>query len=227
MVPFIGSGVFCGGTNRKCSTGEYDVTDRAACEQDAKDNGHEFYQYVEEFKMCFTVASCDDIIEGTSWDWRIYGEGCGIFHNFSLFFNLFACYFFKIFAFCYLFPKSFKIGWNLKCYVSVMTFLILLSYSERSKILAFSTRNRQSFDFKSWFFCHFCFFFQKTIFLRNRPPPKYHQFFFKSLRQKVIILQHLECRHGSSLNKGDTSNFKITLKNTIKFQMLYSKAYKQ
>ena len=71
----------CGGPNRKCignGVREYVVADRAECEQDALDEGHGFYQYVEEENMCWTVASCEDPVEGTGWDWRIYGEDCGI-----------------------------------------------------------------------------------------------------------------------------------------------------
>ena len=50
---------------------------QAACETLAINNGHSYYQYYAENKVCFTVESCDDPIEGTGWDWRIYGAECG------------------------------------------------------------------------------------------------------------------------------------------------------
>ena len=75
----------CGGSNRKCEeeSNKNDIGDRVACEEIAKNAGHQFYQYSEDRGICHSVASCENPKEGTSWDWRIYGQECGGIFSFS------------------------------------------------------------------------------------------------------------------------------------------------
>jgi hypothetical protein len=80
----------CGGSNRKCEeeSNKNDIGDRVACEEIAKNAGHQFYQYSEDRGICHSVTSCESPKEGTSWDWKIYGQECGGIFSFSKkFFN--------------------------------------------------------------------------------------------------------------------------------------------
>jgi hypothetical protein len=71
-----------GENNSKCSTiGEsnsnIDVASQAACQLEASQAGHSYYQFDANNNLCATYAACDSLINGTNDPWKIYQQDCG------------------------------------------------------------------------------------------------------------------------------------------------------
>jgi len=61
-----------GADNSRCTKGSHVVPSRVACQSEAAVNGHTYYQYQPEKKLCDTVSTCESPITGTKNPWKIY-----------------------------------------------------------------------------------------------------------------------------------------------------------
>merc|ERR1712194_526495 len=66
-----------GADNRKCAREKHGVASRLACQTEAVDKGHTYYQYQAVGKKCATAATCGSPITGTDGKmdpWKIYHQ---------------------------------------------------------------------------------------------------------------------------------------------------------